>query len=109
MGIDLMEVLIKGGARLWKKGNSVKDYFLGKSIQNRMLSAQVDGACASKVVGGGGDPGKVKRLKLDCRVCRDNEPSTLLLPCEHHICKTCREKVTECPLCREKITGEIHF
>jgi hypothetical protein len=40
----------------------------------------------------------------DCPICYDtmDKNSTAVPLCGHLICKTCKEKVVECPICRKK-------
>ena len=47
---------------------------------------------------------KTNHSELECVVCKENKKNIILKPCNHMaMCKTCSEKVTSCPLCREPI------
>ena len=36
----------------------------------------------------------------ECRICRDHQKDTALIPCGHQLCSKCVLRVNECPLCR---------
>ena len=44
--------------------------------------------------------------RLQCCVCMEAPRCTLLEPCSHYaLCFSCARKMTQCPLCRRKITS----
>ncbi|XP_041461917.1 baculoviral IAP repeat-containing protein 3-like isoform X1 [Lytechinus variegatus] len=43
-----------------------------------------------------------------CKICLDNELSTVFLPCKHlATCSECAARVTECPMCRQPIIDSL--
>nr|UZS93136.1 X-linked inhibitor of apoptosis [Strongylocentrotus intermedius] len=43
-----------------------------------------------------------------CKICLDNELSTVFLPCKHlATCSECAARVTECPMCRQPIVDSL--
>lgn len=43
-----------------------------------------------------------------CKICMDNELSTLFMPCKHlATCSECSDMVTECPMCRQPISDYL--
>ena len=48
---------------------------------------------------------KIKNNK-SCLKCKENEADILLLPCRHVVvCKNCKIKLYECPLCKNRYKG----
>lgn len=47
----------------------------------------------------------------ECKICMDNELSTVINPCGHMICKLCslRLEIMKCPFCKEKIDDFINI
>ena|SRR5579863_2318757 len=50
-------------------------------------------------------------IEFGCRICfEDIKEKYVLLPCAHtRICKNCLDKLTECPVCREKIVERLRI
>uniref|UniRef100_A0A7S1LQ93 RING-type domain-containing protein n=1 Tax=Alexandrium catenella TaxID=2925 RepID=A0A7S1LQ93_ALECA len=42
-------------------------------------------------------------LVVQCGVCMEKLPSSVLSPCGHLVCQTCAEKHQRCPFCRERV------
>jgi SNF2 family DNA or RNA helicase len=50
-----------------------------------------------------------KSLESECIICLDKLGNTIIDPCGHKVCDTCRDalykyKITSCPMCRSKFT-----
>jgi hypothetical protein len=52
---------------------------------------------------------QVQESKSICPICVNNVPNCVLLPCRHNCCKTCALKLTDCHMCRAKISEKIDF
>lgn len=47
--------------------------------------------------------------ETECIVCLANIKDTVIIPCGHYYsCAECCNKLSQCPICRTKITGRIH-
>lgn len=52
----------------------------------------------------------VNEEKYKCKICYDNDFECLFLNCKHLVCcMECSKKLTECPICREKIEEKINI
>ena len=46
--------------------------------------------------------------RVTCKVCLDNEVSLVFVPCGHLVtCSSCADHLTDCPVCRKRITSRI--
>ncbi|XP_072019049.1 LOW QUALITY PROTEIN: baculoviral IAP repeat-containing protein 3-like [Amphiura filiformis] len=45
-----------------------------------------------------------------CKICMDNDMSTVFLPCNHMVaCDGCANALAMCPICRKKIRNVVHI
>ena len=87
--------------------NDILNVILGKKVAIKFSSqprafdnsSQRTTPAAEKPLEGG---------RVTCKVCLDREVSLVFLPCGHLVsCSSCADQLTDCPVCRKRITQKI--
>ena len=43
--------------------------------------------------------------RVTCPICHEHRPAVALVPCGHVVCRECRQKLHQCPMCRKVVTS----
>ena len=52
---------------------------------------------------------KQKDNPFECPICYENEKSIALIGCGHTFCNRCKDNLSYCPVCRNRVTGYIRI
>ena len=82
--------------------NSGKRFMINTSLD---ISKLVNGSQVSLLLKRELSPKKLRETD-ECCVCMNSEKNCVIYPCAHLVtCFNCTEKLTECPVCKKKITN----